>query len=76
MALTIRDPGTGLKRGPIVWRDGCIRPAYGCRWCGFDVIDHGWKWKPSIGFHQWVEPTTAQIKARMRARRNIQNKEN
>jgi hypothetical protein len=43
---------------------------YGCRWCGTDQGHHGWRWVRSAGLHQWAEPTTAQVLARMTARRN------
>ncbi|MDX3183508.1 hypothetical protein PV334_19880 [Streptomyces sp. ME02-7008A-1] len=42
---------------------------YSCRWCGTDRHHHGSSYVRSQGMHFWVEPTTAQILARMRARR-------
>jgi hypothetical protein len=41
----------------------------GCRHCG-DPLPHGWQWTETVGLHQWVKPTDAQILARMIARRN------
>jgi len=41
----------------------------GCRFCGIDQRDHMQRWSKSIGWHQWDQPTNAQILARMRARR-------
>ena len=43
---------------------------YGCRWCGEDRHQHGRSWVGSRGIHSWEQPTNAQIKARMHARRN------
>jgi hypothetical protein len=43
---------------------------YGCRWCGTDRGHHGARWVPAAGLHRWVEPTRAQMVARMTARRN------
>ncbi len=37
----------------------------GCRWCGVDKRDHAQRWVPGRGFHGWVQPTTAQIEARL-----------
>ena len=42
---------------------------YSCRWCGTDRHHHGRSYVRSQGTHFWAEPTTAQILARMRARR-------
>ena len=42
---------------------------YSCRWCGTDRHHHGSSYVRSQGMHFWAEPTTAQILARMRARR-------
>lgn len=42
---------------------------YSCRWCGTDSASHGRRWVESQGVHGWEQPTNAQIKARMRARR-------
>ncbi|GII83976.1 hypothetical protein Ssi03_19660 [Sphaerisporangium siamense] len=46
-----------------------IPPPNGCRWCGVEARDHLQRWKESVGWHQWVEPTSEQRKERMRARR-------
>ena len=42
---------------------------YGCRWCGEARHHHGRSWVGSRGIHVWEQPTSAQILARMRARR-------
>jgi hypothetical protein len=42
----------------------------GCRWCGVDERDHAQRWKPPVGWHRWVEPTSDQRKERMRERRD------
>ncbi|MFE3378798.1 hypothetical protein [Streptomyces anulatus] len=60
--LVTRDPGTGLRRGPVRWPDGTPPPPYGCRRCGHSAAGHGW------GSHAWERPTNAQILARMKAR--------
>lgn len=49
--------------------DQALPPPSGCRWCGVEARDHFRRWKPPIGWHQWVEPTPEQRKERMRARR-------
>lgn len=41
----------------------------GCRWCGVDREDHLQRWAPAVKWHEWVEPTAAQRKARMLERR-------
>jgi len=41
----------------------------GCRWCGIDQRSHGRQWTDEAGWHTWEQPTQAQIKARMQARR-------
>ncbi|MFC8267757.1 hypothetical protein ACFUIZ_18800 [Streptomyces cinereoruber] len=41
-----------------------------CRWCGIEQRAHYQQWKPPVGWHRWEQPTQAQIKARMTARRN------
>lgn len=65
-----RDAATGMLRGHIRWPDGRPPSPFGCRWCG---IAQGWAhcrlWIPGRGFHGWVQPTQAQILARMVARR-------
>jgi hypothetical protein len=68
--LPIADPATGLRRGPIRHPDGRPPLPSGCRWCGVEPGKHyGGAWVPRKGWHQWVRPTSAQILARMRARR-------
>lgn len=42
---------------------------FGCRWCGDAKHHHGSQWHPTVGLHQWEQPTPEQIKDRMRARR-------
>ncbi len=37
----------------------------GCRWCGVSQREHGQQWVPGKGYHGWVEPTQAQIDARL-----------
>ncbi|MFD7980262.1 hypothetical protein [Streptomyces sp. NPDC059071] len=69
MALVTRDPVTGLRRGPIRFPDGHPPAPFGCRWCGAEERAHAQRWRPSAGWHTWVQPTRAQILARMRARR-------
>jgi hypothetical protein len=41
----------------------------GCRWCGHNEREHAQRWTPVVKWHRWVEPTPAQRKARMLARR-------
>jgi hypothetical protein len=41
----------------------------GCRYCGIPARVHAQQWKASVGWHKWMLPTQAQIKARMLARR-------
>jgi hypothetical protein len=40
-----------------------------CRACGLPKRGHCQRWSKTIGWHQWLPPTNAQIKARMLARR-------
>ena len=40
-----------------------------CRWCGRDERLHAIEWAKSVGYHNWVAPTSAQRRARMLARR-------
>jgi hypothetical protein len=65
-----RDAATGMLHGQIRWPHGTTPPPSGCRWCGRDQYNHGCWYVPRRGFHTWVQPTQAQIKARMLARRN------
>ncbi|MET1075093.1 MAG: hypothetical protein ABWY11_20770 [Umezawaea sp.] len=41
----------------------------GCRWCGADREEHLQRWAPTVKWHAWVEPTAAQRKERLLARR-------
>lgn len=67
-----RDAATGMLHGLIRWPDGTTPTPNGCRWCGIGERTHpfGPTWLPGRGFHVWEQPTQAQIKARMVARRN------
>lgn len=65
-----RDLTTGMLRGHIRWPDGTAPTPSGCRWCGVEQYGHMQSWLPGRGFHCWEQPTQAQIKARMLARRN------
>lgn len=68
-----RDPRTGLRCTPTYWTQaGKTPPPDGCRWCGHDKLGHAQLWKPSIGWHKWAQPTSAQRLARMKARRAAQ----
>ena len=50
-------------RRRIIWSP------FACRWCGEEQSHHGRSYIPSKGIHAWEQPTPAQIKARMKARR-------
>ena len=67
-----RDAATGMLHGHIRWPNGTTPTPNGCRWCGIGERTHpfGPTWLPGRGFHLWEQPTQAQIKARMVARRN------
>jgi hypothetical protein len=65
-----RDAATGMLHGQIRWPHGTTPTPFGCRWCGREERAHGCWYMPRRGFHTWVQPTQAQIKARMLARRN------
>ncbi|MFE0800111.1 hypothetical protein [Streptomyces sp. NPDC058812] len=41
----------------------------GCRICGIDEREHAQRWSKSVGWHQWTQPTQAQILRRMQDRR-------
>ncbi|MEU6979617.1 hypothetical protein [Streptomyces sp. NPDC046371] len=41
----------------------------GCHWCGINQRSHGRQYSEESGWHAWTQPTDAQIKARMQARR-------
>ena len=47
---------------------------FGCRWCDVEASGHARRWQPIVGMHSWQQPTEAQIKARMIARRNARTK--
>lgn len=69
-SLVTRDPSTGLRYSPTHWTNtGEIPDPDGCRWCGHEQRSHAQLWKPSVGWHQWTQPTGEQRLARMRARR-------
>lgn len=65
-----RDAATGMLHGQVRWPHGTTPAPSGCRWCGREQYNHGCWYVPRRGFHGWVQPTQAQIKARMLARRN------
>lgn len=70
--LPYLDEGTGVARGHIRWPEGRTPTPFGCRWCGISQRSHpfGPTWMRGRGMHVWEQPTQAQIKARMLARRN------
>ncbi len=65
-----QDTTTGMLHGHIRWPNGQPPTPFGCRWCGTAQNVHGKRWMPGKALHTWERPTTAQIKARMLARRN------
>lgn len=69
MTLVTRDPATGLRRGPVRYPDGHPPVPSGCRWCGIEHRRHAGRWSAAVGWHAWNAPTSAQVLARMRARR-------
>lgn len=69
MSLVTRAPHTGLRHNPIRHPDGQPQPPFGCRRCGTEQRKHGRRWTASVGLHAWEQPTSAQIFARMKARR-------
>ncbi|MFF6844633.1 hypothetical protein ACFY8X_38585 [Streptomyces tanashiensis] len=42
----------------------------GCHWCGINQRTHARQYTEQPGWHTWTQPTNAQIKARMLARRS------
>jgi hypothetical protein len=64
-----RDAETGMLHGHIRYPDGTAPTPFGCRWCGTEQGGHGRRWMPGKGLHRWEQPTEAQVKARMLARR-------
>jgi hypothetical protein len=69
-ALPYRDEATGIRHGYVRWTADRPPTPFGCRWCGDEQGHHGRQYLRSRGVHVWERPTEAQIKARMRARRN------
>lgn len=65
-----QDAATGLIHGYVRWPHGTFPTPFSCRWCGREERSHGRLFLPRRGFHTWEQPTQAQIKARMAARRN------
>lgn len=55
--------------GYVRWPDANPPTPYGCRWCGTQRSHHGRQYLIGRGMHSWEQPTEAQIKARMLARR-------
>ncbi|MFF0790424.1 hypothetical protein [Streptomyces spiralis] len=64
-----RNEATGMLHGHIRWPHGTTPPPFSCRWCGIEQRSHGRRYLPRRGYHNWEQPTQAQIKARMLARR-------
>jgi hypothetical protein len=65
-----RDAVTGMVHGYVRWPHGTVPTPFGCRWCGREERSHACLFMPRRGYHNWEQPTEAQIKARMLARRN------
>lgn len=65
-----RDLDTGMAHGNVRWPEGQPPAPFGCRWCGAEQRFHGRRNLRGRNSHGWVQPTQAQIKARMLARRN------
>lgn len=60
----------GLRRSGIRYPDGTPPVPGGCRWCGAPYLGHAQGiWVAARGWHQWEEPTTAQVRARSVRRR-------
>ncbi|MFI8535445.1 hypothetical protein ACIGMX_35010 [Streptomyces aquilus] len=68
-ALIFRDERTGVWHDLPRWTATNPPPPFGCRWCG-EPGPHGLTYLRGRGTHAWEQPTEAQIKARMLARRN------
>ena len=60
---------SGIAHGYVRWPDGRPATPFGCRWCGTLRSHHGRSYMRGRGMHGWEQPTQAQIKARMLARR-------
>jgi len=67
--LLHRDCDTGMAHGNVRWPEGQPPTPFGCRWCGTEQRFHGRRNLRGRNSHCWVQPTQAQIKARMLARR-------
>lgn len=65
-----RDCDTGMAHGNVRWPEGQPPTPFGCRWCGTERRFHGRRNLRGRNSHLWTQPTQAQIKARMLARRN------
>ncbi|TFB83596.1 hypothetical protein E3O44_17115 [Cryobacterium algoricola] len=57
---------------PTYVRNATAPSPNACRWCGRDDRRHSIEWAKSVGYHSWAEPTLAQRRARMLARRSRQ----
>lgn len=68
--LLYRDCDTGMSHGNTRWTNDNPPTPFGCRWCGAEQRFHGRRNLRGRNSHCWVQPTQAQIKARMLARRN------
>ena len=44
-----------------------MRDPSACRHCGIPEAQHLQRWKPSVGWHVWTEPTKEQRYAAIRA---------
>ncbi|MFF0143644.1 hypothetical protein ACFYRN_45600 [Streptomyces sp. NPDC005227] len=65
-----RDAATGMGHDHVRYPAGTAPTPFGCRWCGTEHDGHGGRYMRGKGMHHWEQPTQAQIKARMLARRN------
>jgi hypothetical protein len=54
---------------PVFDRFRPLSSPNGCRFCGIDQQQHATRWTPGPGLHTFTEPTNAQRKTRMLARR-------
>ncbi|GGL00824.1 hypothetical protein Sme01_40810 [Sphaerisporangium melleum] len=55
----------------IRWRRDAPPLPLGCRWCGHPPYDHRAHTLPHRRHHQWEQPTAAQMRARLDARRRL-----
>lgn len=60
---------SGMRHDHIRHADGQPPTPFGCRWCGEPQHNHGRQPLRGRGMHGWAQPTSAQILARMQARR-------